>query len=53
VIPHPAPITLFFPFLLISAASAASGRSFPDDGHTGAAGKALIVGASRQTGEIG
>jgi len=38
------------PFLLICA-SAASGSPFPDDDHTRAPGKALIVGASRKPGE--
>jgi hypothetical protein len=36
--------------LLGNQTSAASGMPFPDDDHTRAAGKALIVGASRQTG---
>src|SRR5205823_11274449 len=34
VAPHRAPAILLFPFLLISAASAASGRPVPDDDHT-------------------
>src|SRR5438270_11119792 len=38
-------------FSWFETASAASGRPFPDDDHTRAAGKALIVGVSRKPGE--